>query len=1091
MKNLVIRLNCLLICVLSVHMLFAQAPSGKNVRGTVIDKNDKQPIIGATVTLLDRDGRTVRGTTTDIEGNYSLPVPNPAFRLAVSYLGYKSTEPIVVGEKTLINFQLVSSSKDLDQVIITARKKSDDGSGLLVDDRDRTVSSFKVDAKDMEEMQSASIDQALQGRMPGVDIAAISGDPGAPMQIRIRGVSSINGAVDPLIIVDGMPFETTIPDDFNFATSDENGYGQLLNIAPADIKDITVLKDAAATAIYGSRAANGVLVINTKRGTVGKPQLSYTVKGSFGKQPSQIPTLNGNQYSTLILEEFYNSGIQFSTNESAKQFQYDRNDPYNFYNFSNNTNWIESITQLGYFHDHSFSINGGGQKAKYQASVNYFNQEGTTKGTAFARITSRVNLDYIVSSKIQFRADFSYTRGDNDQLYLGNIRNTAYIKMPNQAIYEYDEYGNQSDNYFSPAVTAQGRYDGSKAGSVYNPLAMAEVGVSNRIDQRIMPKFQLRYNITPVLNFTGDMQIDISNSKLKTFLPQIATGLPFTNPNVNLAGDGDSDGFGVQTRSNLIYNPQLGDKHWGQAMVSFQTSDTRRTGQSLTGTNTASSFLQDPVNPSRTNGANFAGAGAGQTRTLGLVFQGMYKFMDKYIISTSLRGDGSSRFGPGNRFGVFPGASLAWRINQENFLKNVKKINDLKLRLSYAQIGNAPRNDYTFYNTYQSYGFSYLGQTGIISNDMELTNLQWETKSSYNVGLDLTMLNNRLELSGEVYQDRITNMFYNDLQIPSYNGYSTVDLNAGTMRNEGWEFFVRGNPVKNKKIRVDASFNIAFNQNLITSISRLYPRESDAGKALENGKFKTYFQENNPFGSFYGFRYKGIYQNLDATVARDRNGNKIVSPDGNDVYMKIGAGPSVSYQFQPGDTMYEDINHDGLIDYKDIVYLGNGNPKFNGGFGGTITYKGNLKLSAAFNFRQGNDLINGTKITSTSMHNFNNQSTAVLRRWRKEGDQTDIPRALFGKGYNFLGSDKYVEDGSFLRLRSVTARYDFGKKLVSKIGVKSLGAYLTAENLLTFTRYTGQDPEVGIRIGGPFSVVQDNSTTPPTKVFTFGLTTRF
>lgn len=1086
MKKYIQRICCVLIILLVTQVLYGQAPANKTLSGKVIDKKDKNPIPGATVVIRDKDGRTIKGTATDIDGNYSLQVANPLYRVSVSSIGYKSTEPLEIGAKPVINFQLESNNNDLNEVTVKSglQKMSDDGSGLLISDRDRTTSSFKLDAKEVQDMMATSIDQALQGRLPGVDIAAVSGDPGAPMQIKIRGTSTLNGNQNPLIIVDGMPYETTIPDDFNFATSDENGYGALLNIAPADIKDITVLKDAAATAIYGSQAANGVLVINTKRGVRGKPQLSYVFKGALSHQPSPIPTLNGDQYSTLILEEFYNAGRQFSTNENAKEFQYDPNDPLNFYNFSKNTNWIDALTQTGYTNDHSFSINGGGEKARYQASVNYVNQEGTTRGTDYSRITSRVNLDYSVSSKINFRADFAYTHDNNDQLYSSGVRNVAYIKMPNQSIFEYDEYGNLSGNYFSPASTAQGKYTGT-----YNPLAMANTGISKQLSERIIPKFQLRYNVSPLVTITSDVQFDISNRKTKTFLPQIATGLPFTDTHVNAATDGDVDGFSVATKTNIIYNPLSTEKHFLTGLISLQSSDRRTTGQALSSTNSASAFLEDPTDPARIEADGSAAANASQTRTLAAVAQANYKFMDRYLLSGSARLDGSSRFGPGNRFGIFPGISAAWIINEEPIFRKMNKIDQIKLRLSYGEIGNAPRSDYTFYNTFQSYGFSYLDQTGVVPGNVELTNLKWEKKTSYNAGIDLAFFNNRLTATADIYKDHVTQLFYNDLQIATYNGYSGVDLNSGTMDNQGWEIYLGTTPVITKNLRVDVSFNIAYNENVIREVSRLVPRENSS-KVTDNGKFKTYLQENTPFGAFYGFRYKGVYPDKASTIAKDKNGQQIIAPNGQPVYMRIG-GASVDYQFQPGDSRYEDINHDGLIDYKDVVYLGNGNPKFTGGFYTSFTWKKNFRLATNFSFRQGNDLINGTKISSTSMYNFNNQSTAVLRRWRKEGDVTDIPRAMYGTGYNYLGSDKYIEDGSFLRLRSVTFSYDFPQLFAKKVGLNSLRMYLTAEGIFTLTHYTGQDPEVGINIKNAYSVVTDNSTTPPLKTVTLGLSVTF
>jgi len=308
------------------------------------------------------------------------------------------------------------------------------------------------------------------------------------------------------------------------------------------------------------------------------------------------------------------------------------------------------------------------------------------------------------------------------------------------------------------------------------------------------------------------------------------------------------------------------------------------------------------------------------------------------------------------------------------------------------------------------------------------------------------------------------------------------------MDNQGWEFNVSGTVIRNKKLKWDLNFNIAHNENVIRQLSPLVPREN-RGKVTSNNVYKVFVQENNPFGSFYGFKFKGVYKDRDATIAKDQNGNQIIGPNGDKIYMRF-AYPSIDYVFQPGDAIYEDINNDGNIDYKDIVYLGNGNPKLTGGFGSSWVLNGNLKFTANFSYRTGYDIINGTKINTTNMFGFNNQSTAVLRRWKKEGDETDIPRAMYQGGYNWLGSDRYIEEGSFLRLRSVVLRYDFERNFIKRLGMKSISTSLTVENILTFTRYTGQDPEVPIRLNGTNTVV-DYSTTPPIKTITFGLTANF
>ena len=1081
----------IILCCLLVSFT-AGAQQINYVKGRVIDKKDKQPIIGASVVIVDKEKRVIKGVSTDIDGNYSLPVADKTYRISVSYIGYKSTAPLAI-DKSVINFQLEAADNQMDEVQIVSRAKTDNGSGMAIDKRDQTSAVGTINAKELEDMQAASIDQALQGRLAGLDIGASSGDPGAPMQIRIRGTSSINGAVDPLIVVDGMPYDISIPSDFNFATSDENNYGQLLNIAPSDIKEITVLKDAAATAVWGSRAANGVLVITTKRGVMGPPAISYNFKGSYSKQPSAIPMLNGNQYSSLILEEFYNAGRQFSTSDFARQFQYDRNDPYNYYNYSNNTNWLEAITRIGYLQDHNLSISGGGEKAKYRASVNYFNQNGTTLGTSLGRLSARVNLDYTVSNKIRFNADISYTHIDNQQLYTNGVRDVAYTKMPNQAVYEYDEYGNLTSNYFSPANTAQGSfiYDftRSRLSGTYNPLAMAMAASNRQQGERIIPKFGLQYQILEKLRLNANFQADINNTKVKTFLPQIATGRPFTEPVVNFAGDSDGDAFIMATNITLSYLPDLGKNHDLNVFARFDSNDSRRTGQGMFATNTASSYLADPSIDGRTTQANSAYSSFTQTRSVGLLLSAQYKYLDRYIINIGARGDGNSKFGPNNRYGVFPTASLFWRVSGEPFMKWAKDfVDNFGFRTSYGISGNAPRNDYTYFNTYQNYGFSYLGESGVYPTNIELSDLRWEKVNQYNAGLNLAMFKNTLNIDFDIYRKRTTDLFYNDVAIPTYNGYSGININGGTMDNQGWEFSFNYTPVRSKKIRVDVNFNISHNENIIREINPLLPRENNA-RITTNNAFKVYLQENNPFGSFYGFKFKGVYPDKNSTIALDANGNQIIGPNGQQIFMRF-AYPSIDYVFQPGDAMYEDINNDGNIDYKDIVYLGSGNPNLTGGFGTAVTINGNLRFGANFTYRTGYQIINGTKINTTSMYGFNNQSTAVLRRWKAEGDITDIPRASYATGYNFLGSDRYVEDGSYLRLRSITLKYDFNKNLLKRIGLRGLSANIMMENILTFTKYTGQDPEVPIKLSA-FSTVVDNSTTPPIKTVTLGLTANF
>ncbi|MEO7983312.1 MAG: SusC/RagA family TonB-linked outer membrane protein, partial [Bacteroidota bacterium] len=974
-------------CLVALSCVVGKAQTGTTVQGKITD-SDNKPIHGVTVAEVDADGRTIKAGRTDVDGNFSLKIVDKKHKLSLSHISYKSTELSIDG-RTVFNQTMLSNSKDLQDVVVLSLRKADNGM-VPINERNLTTAQSHINAKDLEEMQSASIDQALQGRLPGVDITAASGDPGAGMQIRIRGTSSINGATNPLIVVDGLPYETSIPSDFNFGTSDEVGYAQLLNIAPSDIRDISILKDAAATAVWGSRAANGVVVINTKRGGVSRPVLTYTFKGSVTKQPDALPMLNGDQYSTLIPEEYMNP---FGTPlpQTTKEFQYDPNDPYWYHNYSNNTNWIEAISRLGYIQDHNISMTGGGEKARYFASLGYFKQTGTTIGTDLDRINTRINLDYIVSEKIKFRSDFSYSYTNNDRNFAINLRDIAYRKMPNMSIYEFDEFGNNSGNYFSPFSNIQGAYGGlDSKGNVtgtVNPVAMANEATNNIISQRVTPHFKLDYAIRKnILQATFDVQFDINNTKNKSFLPQTATGRVFTEPAVNRSYDGDIDVFNVTTKTNLVYTPQFRNpKHSLVSFLSFNTYDNKSTSHEVLTSNTASSILQDPSSPSRTqNSESKLQANQFQTRSIGLLLSGQYSFDDKYMFNAGIRGDGNSRFGTDNRYGLFPSVSGRWRISGEKFLKNVKAIDDLSLRLSYGESGNAPTRDYTYFSIYNALitagaasaigtPFSYLGQGGVYPSNPELSDLRWETIVGKNLGIDLTMFNRRATFTLDFYKNTTKDLFYTGLQISSFTGFNNIDLNVGTMDNQGFELGLNGTPYRTKNWQVDLNFNVSSNENIIREISPLYP--SAKGDVTTNGQYATFLKVNNPFGAFYGYKFKGVYKDLAATIASDDKGQPIIGPNGQTVYMKFNY-PSIGYTFQPGDAIYEDINHDGNINYQDVVYLGNSNPKFTGGFGSSVSYKGQLKLTAFFNFRYKNDVINGTKMNTTNMYGFDNQSTA-------------------------------------------------------------------------------------------------------------------
>jgi TonB-linked SusC/RagA family outer membrane protein len=911
------------------------------------------------------------------------------------------------------------------------------------------------------------------------------------MSIRIRGVSTLNANDRPLIIVDNVPYETSIASDFDFATANEEGYAQMLNIAVDDIKEITVLKDAAATALWGTKAANGVLAITTKRGMKSlRPKVSYTYRGTFSFKPEPIPMLNGDQYSTLILEGVMNvTGIPLDQVEN-KEFLYDRSEPWWFYNYGQNTNWLDEITRNGYIHNHDFSLTGGGDKARYRFSVNYQDQEGVTLGTSLNRFTTRLNLDYYISDKLRLGADLSYAHGMSERNYIsGNSKNNlhavAYRKMPNMGVYEFDTDGNQMPVYFSPDRNIQGSYSGT-----YNPVAMADAGEYTTVNDRIIPKFQLNYRILKGLTYTFDIAFDINNTKRNWFLPQIATGRHWTDLNVNRATDQDEDSYIIYTNNRLSYANTFRDIHELTATLNFQTNDSKALRYTATSASSATSEFRDPSIPARVQeGGLTLETRSSQNRDNGIVAMVHYALLDRYIIAAGVRREGNSRFDEKFRYGFYPSLSLAWRLSGEPFLRSLNFLDDLRIKASYGQNGYPPRSPYMFFNRYRTFDYTYLGNTAVFPENMQLEDLRWESFITKNLGFTLEMFKTRLMIDFDIYQNSTKDMFEYGVDIPTSSGYEGILMNVGSLNNQGWDLSFRSYPVRTDELTISLDFNLAKNYNILREVADNYPLER--GRTTTNGDYKRIIQVGNPIGSFYGYRYLGVYKDEEDLVAIDASGSKVYDANGDPVNMVYNY-PAVNYEFQPGDAKYEDINHDGNINYLDVVYLGDANPDFTGGFGSTLKYKG-LSLNIYFYGRYGNEIINESKMNGENMFYYDNQTTATLRRWRKPGDETDIPRALIGYGYNWLGSDRYVDDGSFLRLKYVTLSYYMPRSLIGRIGLEQLRLSLQLTNLLTFTNYLGQDPEINInsRDGTIYTVGYDRSNTPRPKELTFTINVNF
>lgn len=1060
------------VCVLlSVYNMSAQSKT--IISGTVLSEGDGLPLAGATIAEKDSDNRIINGVVSDFNGNYSIAVKNVNNTLTFSFVGFV-TKSEVPGNRTTINVNLKEDISELDAIVLRGTKKVNTGE-FEIDKRRIATAIQTINTKEISETVSSGIVDQLQGRLSGVDIVANSGEPGAGMSIRIRGTSSLNASSEPLIVINGVPFETEIDELFDFGSADEEQYAAMIGVSPDDIEEISVLKDAAATAQFGSRAANGVLMIKTKRGSKGPARFSYSYKGTVGWQPDGIPMLNGDQYSTLIKDEL------IAVNQASyPQIEYDPE--YELYNLYNkNIDWIDEITQTGSTQEHFLGVSGGGEKSSYRVSASYKDQLGTTVGSAHKLFTTRAILDYNISDKIKIASELSYTHGSLDRSY-NNIRSLALIKMPNQSIYQVDEDGNLTDQYFTPVDAFQG-----SGTTYYNPVAMAKLSEWNIENNRITPIFRFTYKPIKPLEFRSIISFDINVDKTSRFIPEEAIGASWTNSTANNAIFADAEFFVMRTDNRLTWNPSLGDNHSLFASGAIQTYEKTSQGYSSQTSNSPSSFIQTPIALTRIEGSgNNLSSSFTQNRNVAFNFMFNYQYLDRYILSGGIRSEGNSKFGSSYRYGTFPSIAAKWILSSEPFMEEYDFIDELGIRASYGVNGNSPSFNYGQYNTYSTYSYNYLDDRPVYPNNMELTDLRWETVVQKNIGLTYSFFNRRVSGDLEFYQKDTNDMLTKNTSIPTTSGFSSVPfLNLGDISNKGFELSVRTKVIDNKDFGLDFNFNVARNRNLITKITDAQDVEDGNPLATGPDGYLKRIQEGNPIGSFYGYRYLGVYSTSDDLVARDENGDIIYDINGEPKNMVFNR----TREFKAGEAMYEDVNKDGNINRLDVVYLGNANPLLYGGFGPTIRYK-NFRLNAFFNYRYNQKVINIARMNAESMDSFDNQSTSTLRRWRFEGDQTDIPRAVFNSPVNTLGSDRFLEDASFLRLKYVTLRYNLPKTFIKKINFTNASVYVTGTNLLTFTEYSGADPETGNSSDWK-KLGYDTNQTPRSQQITVGLNLTF
>lgn len=1127
--------------ILAIALLFctmvqmALAQTDNRISGTVVD--DFGPVMMANVVERDANNRIVNATATDANGNFSMPIKSGKNKLVVSFIGNK-TQVLDIGNKRTFRVVMGSDAVAIQEVVVKANRTQ--SGGLSIPVKEISVAQQTMNMEDVEGLAFTSADEALQGEIAGLDIVANSGNLGAGTQMRLRGVTTITGDANPLIVVNDKIFDN--PDEnFDFQNAGEEEYASLLSVNTQDIQSITVLKDAAATAVWGANGANGVILITTKRGVRGKTRVAFDYKFTGTWQPKGYDLLNGDDYTMMMKEEFYNPSQSSTATTTLAELNYDKSWS-EYENWNNNTDWVKAVSQFGQQHSWNLNLTGGGERATFRISAGYDKQSGTIIKQNLDRFTTRLALDYNVSDRIRFSTDFALTYTNNDRNFDGSAKNNLLGKAlnlaPNMAIYRQDANGNDTDEYYIMNPSGDpyaGNFSSTRLSAIRaigNPVAIANEAWAKEKTYRLTPDFTLKYELLGTddhshrLNIEQRIDFDIYSNSSPSWYPASLSTNSWTSGNYNMSQSSESNRFRIGSRSRLNYTPHFNNENISVTMMAqyefhqSKSSAQSNTMQQLPGgiTSTVADGYLSAMSSSNSRSAD-----------QNLLYNLHASYLDgRYSLGFSIRADGNSKFGPAHKWAYFPGVSLRYNISDEPFLRPTMdkiKVSVLGLRASYGINGRAPSADYLYFNTYStSDGYYGVGSTAANTASLDalkLDDLRWEKTSSVNLGFNLGMFENKLNFEFDYYYKDTKDLLMQSVGIPRTTGFSSLSwANVGEMTNEGWELNVNARDIiKKGKFSFGLGFNIAQNKNLIKEMDpTVLASINQEWVATTRGALLNRVQLNNPLGSMYGFRYKGTFQysydylenyrkenNLNVAqyeawineqLAAGKTFPVVIGADGKVLMTNQGTPQhlvynyqdgSSTYTFQGGDAMYEDINNDGQINALDIVYIGNSLPKVNGGFNFNFKY-GNWSLKARFMYRFGNKVFNYARMQIEKMYDTYNQCSTVNWRWRKDGDDTPMPRAMYGTGYNWQGSDRYIEDGGFVRFQNLQVMYSFPSKQVKKWGLNSLKASLSINNIYCWTKYSGTDPEISV---GSWGVATDRSQTPRSKYFTANINIGF
>lgn len=1083
-KTLVARAALWLIGMLFVPVaMMAQV----TVSGIVTDGSG-EPVIGASV--LEKG--TANGTVTDFDGKFAVNVANANATLVVSYVGLETQEVALRGRK-VVNVTLKTNEEVLDEVVVVGygTMKKSDLSGATV----------SMKESDLRQSISTSLDQTLQGKAAGVTAVTTSGAPGSSSSIRVRGQATVNANAEPLYVIDGVVVQGGGNSGADFGLGDALGNGKVSTISPlstinpSDIVSMEILKDASATAIYGAQGANGVVLITTKHGQEGKAKITYDGMVAWSQQTKRLDMMNLRQFAT-----FYNECEREGANlSSATPSTSNYADPSIL---GVGTDWQSAIFRTGLQHSHQLAVQGGTDKVKYYVSGNYMNQEGTIIGTKFNRFSVRANLDAQLNKwlKLGFNASYSMT---NDELRKADsnegIIYYSLLTLPDIPIYDID--GNYAssirEGYTSP-----------------NPVAKALANEINLRRQKLMGNIYLDINPIKGLNWRSEFGYDLGNNKSEMWEPTLQFGAWVQN--VNKSSIQTNNNFYWQVKNYLTYSNTIND-HSFSVMAGQECWESKWEYIRVNGSDLPSNDIHNPSLGDKTNAS--IGSGFGRASMASFFARGTYNYADRYYLTYTFRYDGSSNFGPKNRWAPFHSVAGSWRFSNEKFFEPLQPVwSNGKLRFGWGQTGNANIGGYAW-GVAMSGMDSFLGagfRPGGIANEY----VHWEKQEQFNLGLDLGFWDDKLSFVLDLYQKTSKDMLM-PLTLPSYmgtqgNGSSALAApkgNYGSIQNRGLEFAINVNPFKGKKVEWESNLQFSFNQNKLLSLEGTgsanlpgYGQWSDVVCMSQVGQ---------PLYGFWGYEVEGVYKDYEDLV----NSPKTIQ------HPADGVSFNRNNTVWVGDIKFKDVDGNGVIDENDKTIIGSPMPKFTFGWTNTLRFFG-VDLSVFLNGSYGNQVLNYNSITLSSTSTlYRNQLNSVsnrahlypidenkvypctvngveVTRWQDDvtntkvsNPETKTPRAATSAmaSYNTQISSRYVEDASYLRIKNIVLGYTLPRKALKAMHFDNFRIYLNIQNLATFTKYTGYDPEVGASTQDATGLAYgvDNGRYPSPTTYSLGLNIGF